>query len=529
MRKNFPVTDHERFVDPSSPIVTKTDLKGRITYVNQAFLDISGYTKDELLHQAHNIVRHPDMPPSAFADLWVTAKANSPWRGIVKNRAKNGDFYWVEAYVSPITENGKTTGYVSVRNTPKPEDVRQADALYKAVNAGQASLSATPIKQGLPLSLYMVIFTVIMLLAIASMALPVSDNIRYGVAGISGLVVAGLMAWLYGLISKPIKQAQLAVQKISENDLRENIQISGFREMAALLTSLQTMRINLRATFCDVLHAAKNVQKDAEQLREQAEKMDRETEVALEGINHMTASLEELSGSIAEISDATQSSAMEAEKTQTIVNDGRQQVEASIKAVSEVVSVVNTTHNQMETLQTAANQIDQLTTTIKEIADQTNLLALNAAIEAARAGEQGRGFAVVADEVRKLAERTANTTVEITATINQIQNGIHHTITHIGEVVNAVENSTTLIHGNKESLEHISVASDQVSTKAKEIASMLAHQSSTSNEIAVSMTRISDLSATNIQTGTHISVAAHGLESTSQELNDLLAHFKKSL
>jgi aerotaxis receptor len=118
MKINLPVTTNELMVDPVNPIVTKTDVKGSITYANRAFIEISGFTEAELLGKNHNIVRHPDMPPSAFADLWDTVKTGKPWRGIVKNRAKNGDFYWVEAYVTPITEHGRIVGYMSVRSRP---------------------------------------------------------------------------------------------------------------------------------------------------------------------------------------------------------------------------------------------------------------------------------------------------------------------------------------------------------------------------------------------------------------------------
>ena len=119
MKINHPVTSNELFLDPQRPIVTKTDLKGAITYANRAFIEISGFDEHELLGVNHNIVvRHPDMPPEAFADLWETVKVGKPWRGLVKNRAKNGDFYWVEAYVTPITVQGVVQGYVSVRSAP---------------------------------------------------------------------------------------------------------------------------------------------------------------------------------------------------------------------------------------------------------------------------------------------------------------------------------------------------------------------------------------------------------------------------
>lgn len=107
MRRNLPVTPHQKHIDPKHILVTLTDLDGNITHSNQAFCSVSSFSRDELIGQPHNIIRHPDMPPEAFKDMWSTIKADLPWRGIVKNRCKNGDYYWVEAYVTPFFENGK--------------------------------------------------------------------------------------------------------------------------------------------------------------------------------------------------------------------------------------------------------------------------------------------------------------------------------------------------------------------------------------------------------------------------------------
>jgi len=115
MRKNFPVTDEEYPVSDETLIVSRTDLKGRLTYVNEDFIDAAEFTTDELIGKAHNIVRHPDMPPEAFENLWQTLKAEKPWVGAIKNRRKNGGFYWVLATASPIRENGQVTGYTSIR------------------------------------------------------------------------------------------------------------------------------------------------------------------------------------------------------------------------------------------------------------------------------------------------------------------------------------------------------------------------------------------------------------------------------
>ena len=107
MRQNLPVTGREIEIPDGEEIVSRTDLKGKIVYVNPTFVRVSGFSEAELIGQPHNIVRHPDMPAAAFADLWATLKANRPWTGMVKNRCKNGDHYWVEAHAIPVYENGE--------------------------------------------------------------------------------------------------------------------------------------------------------------------------------------------------------------------------------------------------------------------------------------------------------------------------------------------------------------------------------------------------------------------------------------
>src|SRR5574343_303259 len=121
MRTNFPVTTVEQHLRDDTLIVSKTDLKGRITYINRDFLEISGFTEVELIGEPHNLVRHPDMPPEAFEDLWRDIKAGRPWTGFVKNRCKNGDYYWVLANATPIMENGQIVGYMSVRRKAPDE------------------------------------------------------------------------------------------------------------------------------------------------------------------------------------------------------------------------------------------------------------------------------------------------------------------------------------------------------------------------------------------------------------------------
>ncbi len=139
MRSNLPVTNVEYSIADETLIVSKTDLKGKLTYFNDQFVQASGFTEQELIGQPHNIIRHPDMPPEAFENLWDTLKAGKPWAGAVKNRRKNGDFYWVLASATPIYEGGQVTGYMSIR-TRLPSDQRhEAEQVYALLRARKAN------------------------------------------------------------------------------------------------------------------------------------------------------------------------------------------------------------------------------------------------------------------------------------------------------------------------------------------------------------------------------------------------------
>lgn len=138
MRINMPINNVERQVNENDYLVSKTNTKGVITYVNQPFIDISGYSKQELIGQAHNLIRHPDMPPAAFKDFWKTIQQGKTWSGLVKNRAKDGSFYWVYTNVAPIYEAGQITGYMSVRSKPTREQIQQAELLYREMREGRS-------------------------------------------------------------------------------------------------------------------------------------------------------------------------------------------------------------------------------------------------------------------------------------------------------------------------------------------------------------------------------------------------------
>lgn len=140
MRNNMPVTNVEYILTDSETVVSKTDLNGNITYVNRDFVNISGFSEEELLGAPQNIVRHPDMPAEAFADLWHEIRNGRAWTGLVKNRCKNGNFYWVEANAAPLLEHGKLVGYTSIRIKADRQKVAETERVYRAIKEGKSKL-----------------------------------------------------------------------------------------------------------------------------------------------------------------------------------------------------------------------------------------------------------------------------------------------------------------------------------------------------------------------------------------------------
>lgn len=224
MKKNLPVTGQERTVPDGVQLVSRTDTKGIITFANDAFVEVSGYTHDELLGSSHNIVRHPDMPPAVFEDMWDTLEQGLPWRGLIRNRCKNGDFYWVDAHVVPIRKNGETIGYMSVRTRPTRERIAQAQAAYADVArtglvTSQAGTSGwkrlLSVKNGVTLG---IVFVTLMMIA-------------GGILGIGGLTLSSsAMRGLYYEQMAPVQDIGRINYLMADNRARISLAL---REQAA--------------------------------------------------------------------------------------------------------------------------------------------------------------------------------------------------------------------------------------------------------------------------------------------------------
>ncbi|MDH5353448.1 MAG: methyl-accepting chemotaxis protein [Gammaproteobacteria bacterium] len=258
MKINHPVTDRQVHMREGSVIVSRTDLKGAITYVNQDFLDISGFTEIELMGKNHNIVRHPDMPPAAFQDLWDTVKLGRPWMGIVKNRCKNGDYYWVEANVTPIYSNGQITEYMSVRKIPTSQQIEAAEGLYRQLNAGTASLEVkgrqkylNKARRFFNVRNRLFVFFSILGLIIAAQGWIIlgesTDRLNpASILSLAGILLAGLFAMLaVTTVVKPLAALSGLFAQLQEDPVNTKVDFTRSDEVGDVQRGLKSIQIKI--------------------------------------------------------------------------------------------------------------------------------------------------------------------------------------------------------------------------------------------------------------------------------------------
>ncbi|HQS57982.1 MAG: chemotaxis protein [Gallionellales bacterium 35-53-114] len=501
MRINMPVSNIERHLKDGEYIVSKTDTKGRITYVNRPFMEISGFSEVELLGNAHNIVRHPDMPTEAYADLWHTLKSGKPWRGMVKNRCKNGDYYWVEANANPIWENGQITGYMSLRTKPARAQVEAAERVYREFHEGRAYglgvREGAVVRTGLTgwlsalfnLNIRMRVSLACMMLAaiILGLAGDAAFSVR-AILVVAGLAVAGYIWWLLVFrILMPLDDAVRACQMIASGNLRLQ-RIDNWRNETGRLThAINTMAVNVASIVTDVRNAAAALSSSSSEVSATAHSISNATAEQAAGAEETSASIEQMSASInrntenAKITDGMAGKA------------AREAVEGG-EAVTQTVS--------------AMKQIAGKIGIVDDIAYQTNLLALNAAIEAARAGEHGKGFAVVAAEVRKLAERSQVAAQEIGELAGGSVEKAENAGKLLGQIVPAIGKTSELV---------------------QEISAASAEQSSGVAQINTAMTQLNQITQQNASASEELAKTAEEMSSQAVQLQQLMDFFKSDV
>ncbi len=520
MKINQPNTQVEKPYPKGQYLVSKTNLKGITTYANDAYLELSGFTREELIGKNHNVVRHPDMPPQAFQHLWDTIKTGRPWRGIVKNRAKNGDFYWVDAFVVPIRENDQTTGYMSVRSEPSRPQVQEAEALYRELNQ-----TRQPLDVGVPwhkrITIRARVVALMLFVALLVLAAPY--------IGITGSLVAlaalGVASYFFTKsIVDPLQRAISHFDHIAQNVLTDEIDVSRQGESGELMNRLAIMQVHLKVMLDELRLGSLAITGESQRLTGDMAKVVSHSREQHDRVQSVATAAEEFTQTVAEVADSAGRTSDTAANSRSLVSESAASIASSMSATERVVVSVQDSNASIESLNEAIQKIGDITKNIREIADQTNLLALNAAIEAARAGEQGRGFAVVADEVRKLAERTSSSTGDIAKTVTEFRAITERTVQSMTQATHEVEDGIGKMRASVDGLDRITTSSNEVADMAEHIAAAAKEQAAASADVASNVATVSTL----IDQNTAIAQEAwKTLESLSGHADSLMALVKK--
>ena len=486
MKINLPVTANLVSLSAQDQLVSTTDLKGMTTYANDDFQRISGFTNDELVGKNHNIVRHPDMPPLAFTDLWARLKQGESWMGIVKNRCKNGDSYWVNAYVSPIFENDQRIGYQSVRVVPGPNLIKRAESTYTAMRTGKQKAprkrwSAYGLLLGLVLLQILSTLTILYLVDSRSLA---------GLAvGFIGLITLGSAA----VFLSPLKNIYKKALAIADNPVAQQVYSGSMNEFGALDLALRMQQAQLRTVVGRVQDATQSLDKVANSTESVMHKTEQSVNEQEEHLNNLASMIEQLDGSIHEIELSIQGINQASQHMDNETNRGQESVTASVASVHRMSERLDLATASIESLREDADSISDSIQAITDIADQTNLLALNAAIEAARAGESGRGFAVVADAVRQLASNTQEVTETITSRIQVIQQNITTAVKQMSESHQESQITVNQIEKSGQVLGEMSTAADNVLNSSQRVATAVEQQALASSSVIDSLQQLREV------------------------------------
>ncbi|MDH2051825.1 methyl-accepting chemotaxis protein [Achromobacter marplatensis] len=468
MRNNQPVYDKEYTLHDEQYLISRTDARGRIIYANPAFVEVSGFSREELLGAAHNIVRHPDMPEAAFEDLWRTIQRGASWTGVVKNRRKDGGYYWVLANVTPIIERGETVCYASVRVKPTQAQIDAADKLYRRLRDGTARGVRLVRGQARPTGIagilargklwrltgvrsrmlaWAMLASTLFLVAAGVALYGMFDRMQPEELAIAAAVLAAGVILIFASgwgfarsISGLLATATDFTRQIAAGNLSTPLPSASLRdEIGALKFSLEVMRKSLVSITRDVHDGIESALHSASEIADGNEDLSAHTQRQAASLEEAAASMEQLAATVKQNASNAHGADRMASQASDVAKRGGQVVNEAVAAMHGIVE--------------SSSRITEVVGIIDGIAFQTNILALNAAVEAARAGESGKGFAVVATEVRSLAQKSATAAREIKALIEASNERVNDGVRHVEragaamlDIVDSVQQVTQIMN-----------------------------------------------------------------------------------
>ncbi|CAM2163224.1 aerotaxis sensor receptor, flavoprotein [Paraburkholderia sacchari] len=514
MRNNQPVTQNEYEFPDDATLMSTTDTQSYVTYANAAFIQVSGFSHAEIQGHPHNLVRHPDMPKEAFADMWATLKGGEPWSALVKNRRKNGDHYWVRANATPVVRNGQPVGYMSVRTKASREEIASAEALYREFREGKAGSrrfhKGLIVRSGLMgwtsafktmrvrWRIRSALLTLVPLMGLAAWLLGLRTYALGGITGAALLASLLVAFWLESQISRPLEKVLEQALRVASGESQKAVHMDRVDEIGMTLRTVSQLGLMFRWLIDDVSEQVINVQQAINEIAQGTDDLSKRTEQAAANVQQTATSMTQMTATVKSNAETT----LQANTLSSSASD------AAAKG-GEAVSHVITTMNEITD---SSKKIADIIGVIDGIAFQTNILALNAAVEAARAGEQGRGFAVVAGEVRALAQRSSNAAREIKDLI--------------GESVGKVEAGSKMVDEASRTMDDIVAQVKRVSDLIAEIRFATEEQSSGVTQVDRAVSDLDTITQQNAALVEQSTAASDSLKQQAARLVEAVSVFR---
>lgn len=514
MRNNQPVTQREFEFPDNATLMSTTDTQSCITYANAAFIQVSGFEHEEIHGQPHNVVRHPDMPKEAFADMWATLKGGEPWTALVKNRRKSGDHYWVRANATPVVRNGQPAGYMSVRTKASREEIAAAEALYRDFREGKAGtrrfhkgliirtglMGWTSVFHTMPVRwrIRSALLTLAPTIVLAAWPLGLTGTALAGFAGLTATASIFASLWLELQISRPLEQLREQALRVASGESQKAVHMARVDEIGMTLRTISQLGLMFRWLIDDVSEQVLNVQTASNEIAQGNNDLSARTEQAASSVQQTAASMAQMTATVKSNAETS----LQANQLSGLARDAAGK---GGQAVSQVISTMNE-------ITDSSKKIADIIGVIDGIAFQTNILALNAAVEAARAGDQGRGFAVVAGEVRALAQRSATAAKEIKNLI--------------AASVERVESGSRLVDEAGKTMDDIVTQVKRVSDLIAEISSATGEQSSGVTQIDQAVGELDHITLQNAALVEQSAAASESLKQQATRLVDAVSVFR---
>lgn len=524
MKINLPVTQINSAFPSGANLISTTDLKGSVTSANAAFCNLAGFTEEELIGKNHNQVRHPDMPVEAFADLWETVQSKNPWMGLVKNRCKNGDHYYVDAYVTPIFDGNEVAGYQSVRKEPSQSSIERAETLYRNLRENKKAI----LTKLYPSNITIVVKSWISAALVATPVLAVGISMQMPAISGLALVVFAISGVLGYLQTIPITKLSKKASAVADNPITQKIYTGRGDELGQIELALHAQDSLVNTILCRISQSGELMENVVSESQEIVILTTEGTTRQQEEVGQLATALNQMTTTVAEVARIAESTSQNSRDVSRQANEGMDLVKNSINDIKTLASAIDNSNTIINKLKGDCDSIGTVIEVISDIADQTNLLALNAAIEAARAGDQGRGFAVVADEVRTLASSTQESTKKISEVITSLQASANEAMSSMETAQSSSNNSVTESEKLDQAFSKINSAIEEITSMSEQVATASEQQSVATEEINRNVTAISDVANITKENGDRTAAITEQLRGQVSSLGVLVKQFTRS-